>query len=65
MFPPMPWPHSIPADLRPLLDAVLSKRNCGPAEIWGEVRDWLEAHHVEMPPDIAQERGIEGAQRDQ
>lgn len=45
----MPWPHSIPTDLRPLIDGALSKRNCRAAEIWGEVRDWLEAHGVKVP----------------
>lgn len=62
----MPWPYSIPADLRPRLAGVLSTRNCGPAEVWGEVRDWLAAHGVEVPESIQTERAPEGwAQRDQ
>jgi hypothetical protein len=62
----MPWPYSIPADLRPLIDGALSKRNCRAPEIWGEVRDWLEAHGVEVPEGITLEPPPEGgAQRDQ
>ncbi len=62
----MSWPHSIPADLRPRLAGVLSMRNCGPAEVWGEVRDWLEAHGVQMPDSVQVELPPEGgAQRDQ
>ena len=45
----MPWPSNIPADLRHRLDAVLSLRSCGAAEVWGEVRDWLIKHGVEGP----------------
>jgi hypothetical protein len=61
----MPWPYTIPPDLRTLLDQVLSKRNVGAAEVWGEVRDWLEAHGVEMPDDLPFDRPEETAQRDQ
>ncbi|MBL9045959.1 MAG: hypothetical protein JNK34_01420 [Tabrizicola sp.] len=62
----MRWPFSIPADLRNRLAGVLSTRHHGPAEVWGEVRDWLEAHGVEMPEGIEVERPPEGgAQRDQ
>lgn len=62
---PMPWPYTIPADLRPRLDQVLSKRNVGAAEVWGELRDWLEAHGIDMPDGIPVAPPIEGAQRDQ
>lgn len=65
MFYPMPWPHSIPPDLRRRLDAVLSHRTRGAAEIWGEVRDWLEAHQVEVPEGLPFDRPEETAQRDQ
>ena len=61
----MIWPHSIPEDLRRRLDAVLSQRHHGAAEIWGEIRDWLEKHGVEKPDAIEAERPIDGAQRDQ
>ncbi|WP_281243838.1 hypothetical protein [Tranquillimonas alkanivorans] len=27
-------------------------RSHGPAEVWGEVRDWLEAKGVEMPEGL-------------
>jgi hypothetical protein len=59
------WPYSIPPDLRPRLDQVLSKRNVGAPEVWGEVRDWLEATGVEVPDAITVAPPTEGAQRDQ
>lgn len=43
------WPHTLPPDLRRRLEVVLSQRSHGPAEIWGEVRDWLVEHGVEAP----------------
>ncbi len=61
----MTWPHSIPHDLRPRLEDVLGQRSHGPAEIWGEVRDWLVKHRVELPEGIEVAPPIEGAQRDQ
>lgn len=62
----MSWPHSIPAGLRKRIDSVLGLRNHGAAEIWGEVRDWLEEQGVEMPFSITTEPPPEGgAQRDQ
>jgi hypothetical protein len=62
----MPWPYSIPAGLRRRIDSVLGQRSHGAAEIWGEVRDWLEENGVEMPEGIEVERAPEGAaQRDQ
>jgi hypothetical protein len=61
----MTWPHSIPEGLRRRLEAVLSQRHHGPAEIWGEIRDWLEAQGVEKPAAIEVERSINSAQLDQ
>lgn len=62
----MSWPHSIPAGLRRRIDSVLGQRSHGAAEIWGEVRDWLEENGVEMPEGIEVEQAPEGgAQRDQ
>ena len=49
------WPHSVPPDLRPKLEAVLSFRSHGAAEIWGEVRDWLVAHGVECPDRLPED----------
>lgn len=60
-----PWPHRIPAGLRRRLESVLSQRSHGPAEIWGEVRDWLEAQGVEKPDHIHPETSEGTAQRDQ
>lgn len=62
----MTWPHSIPAGLRRRINGVLGQRNHGAAEIWGEIRDWLEVKGVEMPDGIETERPADGsAQRDQ
>ena len=60
------WPYSIPAGLRRHIDSVLGQRNHSAAEIWGEVRDWLEANGVEVPEGISVEPPPKsGAQRDQ
>lgn len=62
----MPWPYSISVGLRRRIESVLGQRSHGAAEIWGEVRDWLEENGVEMPEGIEAERALEGgAQRDQ
>ncbi len=56
----------MPAGLRHRLDAVLSQRSFGPAEVWGEIRDWLVENGVEMPDHIKPEPPPgETAQRDQ
>jgi hypothetical protein len=64
-FSPMSWPHSVPPDLRRSLEAVLGQRSHGAAELWGEVRDWLEAHGVAVPESLKLEQPAETAQRDQ
>ncbi len=62
----MAGPYSIPSGLRRRIDRVLGLRNHGAAEIWGEVRDWLEEHGVEKPDSVQVETPPEGgAQRDQ
>lgn len=61
----MSWPYSIPTDLRFRLEQELSKRNVGAPEVWGEVRDWLDANDVEVPERDNVAPPIEGAQRDQ
>ena len=48
----MPWPNSIPEDLRLRLLGTLAVRSVGPAEVWGDLRDWLVKHGVQ-PPDHA------------
>lgn len=53
---PAPWPNTCPPDLRRALDGVLAARSRGAAEVWGEVRDWLERHGVEPPPDLQEEQ---------
>lgn len=45
----MPWPKSLPEDLRCRLESVMGYRRYGPAEVWDAVREWLEAEGVEPP----------------
>ena len=50
----MQWPNDIPPDLRRRLECVLGQRSFGPADVWGEVRDWLIEHDVQpvaLPED--------------
>lgn len=55
---------SSPAGLRRRIESVLSRRSHGAAEIWGEVRDWLEEHGGEIPDSVRVEQPPEGgAQR--
>ena len=50
----MSWPQNCPPDLRRMLEGVLSQRSHGPAEVWGELRDWLVRHQVEAPADLGE-----------
>lgn len=43
------WPQTIPPDLRSKLENVMGYRSFGPQDVWGELRDWLELHQVEVP----------------
>ncbi len=45
----MPWPNTIPPDLRKALDNTLGARSVGSAEVWGAVKEWLESHGAEAP----------------
>lgn len=49
------WPNNIPHDLRTRLEGVMGHRSYGPADIWGEVKDWLEKHHVRAPERLPDE----------
>jgi hypothetical protein len=43
------WPQTIPPDLRRKLENVMGYRSFGPQDVWGELREWLEKHRVEVP----------------
>lgn len=45
----MPWPRSIPEDLRRRLEGVMGYRSFGPAEIWDTLREWLESEGIDPP----------------
>lgn len=49
------WPQTIPPDLRRKLDSVMGYRSCGPQDVWGEIRDWLVMHGVEVPDDLPED----------
>ncbi|SDY54628.1 hypothetical protein [Citreimonas salinaria] len=51
----MPWPNSIPPDLRHRLENVLSRRDRGAPELWGEIREWLAEHGVEAPERLPED----------
>lgn len=59
------WPYTVPEDFRRRLEDVLGQRSYGAAEVWGEIRDWLELKGVQMPEGIKVAPPIEGAQQDQ
>jgi hypothetical protein len=47
-FSSMPWPKTVPDDLRRRLEAVLGYRNRpAPQDVWGAVVEWLESEKVE------------------
>lgn len=46
------WPERIPADLRLRMLDVLSYRSVSPDDVWDELRDWLEANMVVVPPNL-------------
>lgn len=43
------WTYTVPPELRPRLEAVLSYRSVGASEVSAEVRDWLAEHEVPVP----------------
>lgn len=45
------WPNSIPPDLRKGLESVLGMRSFGAADLWGPIKEWLDAHDVPVPGD--------------
>lgn len=46
------WPQTIPPDLRRRLENVTGYRSYGPQDLWGEVREWLVLHQVEVPEGL-------------
>jgi len=40
------WPEHVPRDLELRLIDALSYNSCTQADIWDEVKDWLEEHRV-------------------
>ena len=51
-FHGMPWPKTVPDDLRRKLEAVLGYRNRPePQDVWGAVLEWLESKGIAMPSD--------------
>ena len=40
------WPEYAPKDLELRLLDALSYRNCSPADIWDEIKGWLEENRI-------------------
>ena len=49
------WPQTIPPDLRRKLENVMGYRSYGAQDLWGEVREWLVAHGVEVPEQLPED----------
>ncbi|GAB5438252.1 hypothetical protein [Falsiruegeria mediterranea] len=44
------WPSTIPFDLRNRIDGLAERRgNMLSADVWTEIREWLERHGVDAP----------------
>ena len=44
------WPHTIPHDLRRMLETRSSFRDApSDQDLWGVFKEWLERHQVEAP----------------
>ena len=56
----MPWPKTIPEDLRCKLESVMGFRSFGPADLWGEIREWLDHHEVPAPDRLPERPKSEG-----
>ena len=49
----MPWPSTIPHDLRVLLQALGQHRDpATDADRWGAIKEWLESHAVPAPKGL-------------
>lgn len=58
------WPSMMPPDLRARIDVLLGTRNMPlAADVWTELREWLEMHEVEPPGRLPEDRGPEGPPR--
>jgi hypothetical protein len=50
------WPEYVPKDLELRLLNALSYRNCSQADIWDEVKSWLEENHIKPTEMVHQQR---------
>ena len=48
------WPEHVPADLALRLQDALSYASCSQADIWDEVKDWLEENGAVAPLRISE-----------
>lgn len=49
------WPQTIPPDLRRMLESVMSYRQFGAQDLWGEIREWLVAYGVDAPEQLPED----------
>ncbi len=52
------WPEYAPKDLELRLLDALSYRNCSPADIWDEIKGWLEENRIKPTEMIDQQRTV-------
>lgn len=52
------WPNNTPPDLRRRLNDVIGRRSFGAADLWGEVKEWLELHGVQAPDRLPEEQKV-------
>ncbi len=52
------WPEYVPKDLELRLLDALSYQNCSQADIWDEVKGWLEENRIKPTEMVDQHRTI-------
>ncbi len=56
------WPEYVPIDLELRLLDALSYQNCSQADIWDEVKSWLEENHIAPTEMVDQQRTVRECQ---
>lgn len=51
-MPDRRWTYVVPPDLRPRLEAALSARHHGAAEVWAAVMEWMVEHEMPVPDSV-------------
>lgn len=51
-MPDRRWTYTVPPDLRPHLEAALSARRHGAAEVWAAIVEWMVEHDMPVPDSV-------------